>query len=158
MRVGIGWDVHKLGKGRKLVLGGIEVPFKLGLVGYSDADVLTHAVIDALLGATGLGDIGTHFPAGDKRFKDISSMKLLARVLAMIKKRGWEIVNIDSTVIAEKPVLGPYVFMMAKKLARAAGIPSDRVNVKAKTEEKLGYIGKGEAISAQAVCLIKEKD
>ncbi len=154
MRVGIGWDVHKLVKGRRLVLGGVRVPFKKGLAGYSDADVLTHAIIDSILGAAALGDIGGHFPTGDPKYKDISSIELLDTVRVLIKKKKCRIVNIDSIVIAQKPRLAPYTHLMASLIARTLKLPPSSVNVKAKTEDRLGYVGQGKAISAQSVCLL----
>jgi 2-C-methyl-D-erythritol 2,4-cyclodiphosphate synthase len=154
MRIGIGWDVHKLVKGRKLVLGGVAVPFKNGLEGYSDADVLVHAMIDSLLGAAALGDIGSHFPTGFPKYKDISSIKLLEKTAALLKKKGFRIVNIDSTVIAQEPRLTPYTHLMASTIAKTLKLPPSSVNVKAKTADRLGYIGRGEAVSAQAVSLL----
>lgn len=157
MRIGIGWDVHRLAKGKKLVLGGIIIPFSKGLAGHSDADVLVHAVIDALFGASGQPDIGTHFPPSDKKYKGISSMKLLAETVKILKKNKFEIVNIDSTVIAEAPKMGPYINRIKDSLSKVMSIPAGRISVKAKTEEGLGYIGKGKAIAAQAVCLLRER-
>jgi 2-C-methyl-D-erythritol 2,4-cyclodiphosphate synthase len=154
MRIGIGWDVHKLVKGRKLVLGGVAVPFKNGLEGYSDADVLVHAMIDSLLGAAALGDIGSHFPTGFPKYKDISSIKLLEKTAALLKKKGFRIVNIDSTVIAQEPRLTPYTHLMASTIAKTLKLPPSSVNVKAKTADRLGYIGRGDAVCAQAVCLL----
>lgn len=154
MRIGIGWDVHKLVKGRKLVLGGVAVPFKKGLEGYSDADVLVHAMIDSLLGAAALGDIGSHFPTGNPKYKDISSIKLLEKTAALLKKKGFRIVNIDSTVIAQEPRLTPYTHLMASTIAKTLKLPPSSVNVKTKTADRLGYIGRGEAVSAQAVSLL----
>lgn len=155
MRVGTGWDVHKLVKGRKLILGGINIPFKKGLAGYSDADVLIHAVIDSVLGAAAAGDIGSHFPTGDPKYKGISSIKLLEKVADLLKQKKLRIVNIDSTVIAQEPRLTPYTDVMAASMAKALKLPPSSVNVKAKTEDKLGYIGQGRAIAAQAVCLVR---
>lgn len=155
MRVGIGWDVHKLVKGRKLILGGINIPYKKGLAGYSDADVLVHAVIDSILGAAAAGDIGSHFPTGNPKYKNISSIKLLEKVAALIKQKKYRISNIDSTVIAQEPRLTPYTDVMAASIAKALKLPPASVNVKAKTEDKLGYVGQGKAISAQAVCLVQ---
>lgn len=156
MRIGIGWDVHKLVKGRKLVLGGLNVPFKKGLAGYSDADVLVHAVIDSMLGAVSEGDIGTHFPTGNPRYKNISSIKLLEKTAAILRSKKYKISNIDSIVIAQEPRLSPYVDIMAANIAKALDISPEQVSVKSKTEDKLGYIGKGQAISSQAVCLVQK--
>ncbi len=156
MRIGIGWDVHKLVRGRKLILGGVNVPFKKGLAGYSDADVLVHAVIDSILGAAAAGDIGSHFPTGNPKYKDISSIKLLEKVAGIIKRKKYRVVNIDSTVIAQEPRLTPYTDIMAASIAEALELPPSSVNVKSKTEDKLGYIGQGKAISAQAVCLLQK--
>ncbi len=154
MRIGTGWDVHKLVKGRKLVLGGVIIPYKKGLEGYSDADVLVHAIIDSLLGAAALGDIGSHFPTGVPKFKNISSLKLLEITATFIKKKGFRIKNIDSTVIAQEPRLTPYTHLMASTIAKTLKLPPSSVNVKAKTADRLGYIGRGEAVSAQAVSLL----
>lgn len=156
MRIGIGWDVHKLVKGRKLVLGGLNVPFKKGLAGYSDADVLVHAVIDSILGAVSEGDIGTHFPTGNPRYKNISSIKLLEKTAVILRAKKHKISNIDSIVIAQEPRLSPYVDIMAANIAKALDISPEQVSVKSKTEDNLGYIGKGQAISAQAVCLVQK--
>ena len=154
MRVGLGYDIHRLVKGRKLMLGGVDIPFKTGLLGYSDADVLIHAVIDALLGAISGGDIGKHFPVGDKQFKDISSLVLLKKIAALLKKNKVGIGNIDSIVIAEKPRLSSHTGLMEKKISSALGISKTKVCVKAKTAEGLGDVGKGRAIEAYAVCLV----
>ena len=155
MRIGHGYDVHKLVPNRKLILGGAEIPHTLGLLGHSDADVLTHAVIDALLGAAALGDIGRHFPDSDAAHKNADSMVLLRRVHEMLAAAGYRISNIDSTVIAQAPKLAPYIDDMRGKLADACGIEIARVNVKAKTEEGLGFTGAGEGIAAHAVVLLK---
>ncbi len=154
MRVGTGWDVHKLVKGRKLILGGVEIKFPKGLLGHSDADVLAHAITDSLFGAAGLGDIGTHFPPSDSKFKNISSILLLEQAVKLVRKKGFRVLNVDSTVITEEPKLGKFIPLIRQKLAKSLGITVDKISVKAKTEEKLGYIGKGKAIAAQAVCLI----
>jgi len=154
MRAGIGYDVHRLVYGRKLVLGGIAIPFEKGLLGHSDADVLVHAVCDALLGAAGLGDIGVHFPDTDPEYKDISSLKLLGVVCDMLNNKGYRINNIDSTVIAEKPAISPFRNKMRAEIAQAAGINEDLVNVKATTTEGLGVIGKEEGIAAMCIALI----
>jgi 2-C-methyl-D-erythritol 2,4-cyclodiphosphate synthase len=154
MRIGTGYDSHRLVEGRKLVIGGVDIPFEKGLLGHSDADVLCHAIIDAILGALGMGDIGTHFPDTDSKWKDASSIALLSRTVELVKKHGFEISWIDSTVIAERPKLQPHIEIMKKNIS-GAGIPSGAVNIKAKTNEGMGFIGRGEGIAAQAVCLIK---
>ncbi|MBI2831003.1 MAG: 2-C-methyl-D-erythritol 2,4-cyclodiphosphate synthase [Chloroflexi bacterium] len=155
MRVGIGYDVHSLVPGRKLVLGGVDIPFDKGLGGWSDADVLAHAIMDALLGAAALGDIGTHFPPGDPQYKGISSMVLLNRVRHMLIEKGWEVENIDSVVVAEKPKIKDFVNKMRRKLSESLGIDMERVSIKATTSEKMGFAGRGEGIAAYAVALIK---
>jgi len=155
MRIGMGYDIHRLVAGRKLVLGGIVIPFEKGLWGHSDADVLVHAVIDALLGAAGLGDIGQHFPDTAPEFKDISSLKLLSKTYEMISSKGLTIQNIDITIFAEAPKLLRYKAAMQKNIAQAIEIEQDRVNVKAKTFEGLGMVGKGEGMAAQCVALLK---
>ncbi len=155
MRIGTGYDVHRLVTGRKLILGGITVPFEKGLLGHSDADVLVHAVCDALLGAAGLGDIGLHFPDSSPEFKDIYSIKLLVKTCQMLREKGFSVVNIDATVFAEAPKLSPYRKEMEMTMAHALEIESDRVNVKATTTEGLGMIGKGEGIGAMAVAMIE---
>jgi len=157
LRLGIGYDVHALSAGRKLVLGGVEVPFELGLSGWSDADVLTHAVMDALLGAAALGDIGRHFPPGDPQYKDISSLTLLARVKALLAEKGWQVNNIDATIIAERPRLSEYTNDMREKLCQTLGIDMERVSVKASTSNGLGFTGRGEGIATYAVAALKEK-
>lgn len=154
MRVGIGYDVHRLVSGRNLVLGGVEIPFEKGLLGYSDADVLVHAVCDALLGAAGLGDIGKHFPDTDERYRGIDSLVLLEKVGQMVEDSGYHVVNIDAVVVAQKPRLAPYIPDMCQKLANTLGVETGRVNVKATTTEGLGFEGRGEGISAQAIALI----
>lgn len=154
MRIGHGYDVHRLTEARKLILGGVEIPFELGLLGHSDADVLLHAVSDALLGAAALGDIGRHFPDTDPKYKGADSMKLLERVVELLGEKGFIVNNIDCTVIAQKPKLAPFIVQMKSNIARVCGIESDRVNVKATTEEKLGFTGRLEGISAHAVCTI----
>lgn len=157
MRIGHGYDVHKLTENRKLILGGVEIPFELGLLGHSDADVLLHAVSDALLGAAALGDIGKHFPDTDPRYEGADSMKLLERVVELLEEKGFKVNNIDCTVIAQKPKLAPFIGQMKSNIAQVCGIDGDRVNVKATTEEKLGFTGALEGISAHAVCTIIEK-
>ena len=153
MRVGIGYDVHPLVEGRPLVLGGVRIEHPDGLDGHSDADVLTHAVIDALLGAAGLGDIGRLFPAGDARFKDASSLDLLGSALEAVRAAGYRVVNVDCTVVAEEPRLYPHIAAMQAKLAERLGI--DAVNVKGKSPERLGALGRGEGIATQAVALVE---
>lgn len=156
MRIGTGYDVHRLEDGRKLILGGVEIPYEKGLLGHSDADVLVHAVMDALLGAAALGDIGRHFPDNDDNFKNISSLVLLKRVCLLLKESGYNTINVDATVIAQRPKLAPYIQLMKKNIADGLDIDSDCVNVKATTEEGLGFTGSGEGIAAQAVCLIEK--
>lgn len=155
MRVGMGYDVHRLTEGRKLILGGVEIPWELGLLGHSDADVLLHAIMDALLGAAALGDIGKHFPDTDPAYKGISSMLLLKHVGALIRQQGYRVENIDATVIAQRPKLAPYIEKMKETIAAALELSSSQVNVKATTEEGLGFTGRGEGIAAQAVCLLE---
>ena len=157
MRIGHGYDVHRLVEGRRLILGGVEIPFGLGLLGHSDADVLLHAVSDALLGAAALGDIGKHFPDTDPRYEGADSMKLLERVVELLEEKGFKVNNIDCTVIAQKPKLAPFIGQMKSNIAQVCGIDGDRVNVKATTEEKLGFTGELKGISAHAVCTIIEK-
>lgn len=154
MRIGMGYDVHKLTEGRKLILGGVEIPWEKGLLGHSDADVLVHAVMDGLLGAAALGDIGKHFPDTDPAYKGISSILLLRHVTALLKEKGYSIGNVDATIIAQKPKMAPYILKMRENMAEAMGIPLDCLNVKATTEEGLGFTGRGEGIAAQAVCLL----
>ena len=155
MRTGIGYDVHRLVAGRKLVLGGTEIPYDKGLLGHSDADVLVHAVCDALLGAAGLGDIGLHFPDTDSKYKDISSLTLLTQTSAMIRKKGLTILNIDTIIFAESPKIGPNRKSMQENLAAAVNVDPDCVNIKATTTEGLGIIGKGEGIGAMCVVLVE---
>jgi 2-C-methyl-D-erythritol 2,4-cyclodiphosphate synthase len=154
MRVGQGFDVHALAAGRRLVIGGVDIPHERGLAGHSDADVLLHAVCDALIGAAGLGDIGTHFPDTDPRYKDADSRVLLRAVQALLASQGWEIVNVDSTIIAQAPKMAPHIPRMRSHIAADLGIGTDAVNVKAKTAERLGALGRGEGIAAEAVALI----
>lgn len=153
-RVGEGWDIHALVADRKLIIGGVHIPYHLGLLGHSDADVLLHAITDALLGAAGLGDIGTHFPDTDANFKGADSSVLLAEAAARVRAAGFEIGNIDSTVIAQAPRLAPHIATMRAHIAKVLGLPPTHVNVKAKTAEKLGPVGQGEAIEARAIVLI----
>ena len=156
MRIGHGYDVHQLVEGRKLILGGVEVPHTLGLLGHSDADVLTHAIMDALLGAAALGDIGQHFPDTDDRYLGADSIGLLRHVKTLITKQGYRISNLDATVIAQKPKLMPFLSKMRKTLAAAMDIREDQLNLKATTEEHLGFTGRQEGISAHCVCLLEE--
>ncbi len=155
LRIGHGYDVHRLTAERKLILGGVEIPYSYGLLGHSDADVLLHAVCDALLGALGAGDIGRHFPDSDPRFKGISSLKLLREVMALAAGQGYVIGNLDVTVIAQRPKLAPYIGSMVENLAAACRTDNSRVNVKATTTEELGFEGRGEGISAHAVVLLR---
>ncbi len=157
MRIGHGYDVHRLVSGRKLILGGVEIPYELGLLGHSDADVLVHAVMDALLGAAALGDIGQHFPDNDDRFLGADSIELLREVGRIIVEHGFAVSNIDSTVLCQKPKLKDYIVRMRKTIAEALGIDISQVSVKATTEEGLGFTGTGEGIAAHAVCLLVEK-
>ena len=155
MRIGQGFDVHALVPGRKLVVGGVEIPFERGLLGHSDADVLLHAITDALLGAAGLGDIGRHFPDSDARFKDADSRQLLRETARLIERAGYRVVNVDATVIARAPRMAPHVAAMAANIAADLGIEAGCVNIKAKTTESLGFTGRGEGIAAQAIALIE---
>lgn len=155
LRIGHGYDVHRLTEGRALILGGVAVPYEKGLLGHSDADVLTHAVMDALLGAAGLGDIGRHFPDSDPAYAGADSMKLLDHVMALLREKGWQVGNADATILAQKPKLAPYIPEMRRRLAAGLGVPEDQVNVKATTEEKLGFTGSGEGMAAHAVCLLE---
>lgn len=154
MRVGMGYDVHRLSEGRKLIIGGVEIPYELGLLGHSDADVLLHAVMDALLGAAALGDIGKHFPDTDDKYKGADSLKLLKFVGDMLEENGYIVENIDATIIAQRPKMRPYIGKMRENISNALGIEISQVNVKATTEEGLGFTGSGEGISSQAICLI----
>lgn len=154
MRVGMGYDVHKLTEDRDLILGGVKIPWEKGLLGHSDADVLIHAVMDALLGAAALGDIGKHFPDTDPAYKGISSIILLEHVTELLKKNHYEIGNIDATIIAQKPKMAPYIPQMRENMAIAMGIDQSRLNIKATTEEGLGFTGRGEGIASQAICLL----
>ena len=153
-RVGVGYDVHPLIPGRKLVLGGIDIPFEKGLSGWSDADVLTHAIIDALLGAAALGDIGSHFPPGEPQYKDISSLTLLGRVRDKLAENGWQVDNIDATIVAEQPRLRDFIDSMRQQLSQTMGIAPGQVSVKASTSNGLGFVGRGEGMAAYAVALI----
>lgn len=158
MRIGHGYDVHKLAEGRKLILGGVEIPYEKGLLGHSDADVLTHALMDALLGAAGLGDIGRHFPDTDPAYSGADSLKLLDRVVELLEGQGWQVGNADITVIAQRPKLAPYIPQMRDKLAARMKAAPEQVNVKATTEEGLGFTGSGEGIAAHAVALLIERE
>jgi 2-C-methyl-D-erythritol 2,4-cyclodiphosphate synthase len=158
VRVGIGYDVHgfaELSAGRALILGGVTIPYERGLAGHSDADVLIHALVDALLGATALGDIGTHFPSSDPRWKDAPSTAFLSYTLQLLSERGWRVANVDATVVAEQPKLTPHVPAMCAALAQAMGLEVDRVSVKAKTTDRLGFTGRGEGIACHAVALVE---
>ncbi len=155
MRIGHGYDVHCLVEDRELILGGVKIPFEKGLLGHSDADVLLHAVSDALLGAAGLGDIGRHFPDTDSRYKGANSLVLLEIVAQKVKNAGYQVSNVDVTMIAQRPKLRDYIPQMAENIAKALGIAADRVNIKATTEEKLGFTGSGEGMACHAVCLLE---
>jgi 2-C-methyl-D-erythritol 2,4-cyclodiphosphate synthase len=155
LRIGEGWDLHALAPGRRLVVGGVEIAFERGLLGHSDADVLLHAITDALLGAAGLGDIGRHFPDTDERFRGADSLLLLAEAARRVRAQGFQIGNIDSTVIAQAPKLAPYIDAMRERIARAVDLAPGSVNVKAKTAEKLGPVGEGLAIEARAIVLLR---
>ena len=157
MRVGFGYDVHKFAEGRKLILGGVEIPHSLGLLGHSDADVLLHAIADALLGAAALGDIGVHFPDNDSAYKDIDSMILLKRTVDLLKDKGYDIINIDATIVAQKPKISPHSAKMKENIAKCLGIDPDFVNIKATTTEKLGFEGREEGISSHCICLIEKR-
>ena len=156
MRVGMGYDVHRLTEGRDLILGGVKIPYEKGLLGHSDADVLLHAIMDALLGAAALGDIGKHFPDTDEKYSGISSMKLLKHVAGLLEENLYIVENIDATIIAQKPKMRPHIAQMEENIASALGIERDRENVKATTEEGLGFTGSGEGISAQAICALEK--
>jgi 2-C-methyl-D-erythritol 2,4-cyclodiphosphate synthase len=156
MRIGHGYDVHRLAEGRKLILGGVDILYEKGLLGHSDADVLTHAVMDALLGAAGLGDIGRHFPDTDPAYAGANSLRLLEHVAALLRERGWQVSNVDATILAQQPKLAPYIPQMRENLAIRMGISPERVNVKATTEEGLGFTGSGAGMAAHAVCLLVE--
>ncbi len=156
MRIGIGYDVHKLVEGRKLIVGGVEIEHETGLLGHSDADVLVHAIMDAMLGAASMGDIGLHFPDTNEKYKNANSLRLLAEVSKFVHDIGYSIGNIDANVIAQRPAFRPYIQKMREKIAEAAGTDISRVNIKATTEERLGFTGREEGISAQAVCLLED--
>lgn len=156
-RFGMGYDVHRLVEGRKLILGGVEIPWEKGLLGHSDADVLLHAIADALLGAAALGDIGKHFPDTDEKFKGADSMKLLAEVVRLVREKGYTVGNVDATIVAQAPKLAPHIEKMAENIAGVLGVERDSVNVKATTEERLGFTGSGEGMSAYAVAGIEKE-
>ncbi|HEY8346897.1 MAG TPA: 2-C-methyl-D-erythritol 2,4-cyclodiphosphate synthase [Symbiobacteriaceae bacterium] len=156
MLVGIGYDVHRLQAGRPLILGGVRIPFEYGLEGHSDADVILHALMDALLGAAGLGDIGTHFPPGDPAYAGADSLDLLRQVVALLKREGYCPVNVDITLLAERPKIGPYVAAMKERISAVLGIPPRRVGIKATTNEGLGFVGQGQGMAAFAVALVTE--
>lgn len=156
VRIGIGYDSHRLAEGRKLILGGVEIPFDKGLLGHSDGDALCHAIIDALLGALGEGDIGRHFPHTDAQWKDASSIALLGNIAELVRAKGFAIVWVDAIIIAERPKMAPYRESMKNTLAAGAGIAPALINIKAKTNEGMGFVGRGEGIAAQAVCLLEE--
>ena len=158
MRIGMGYDVHRLVEGRELVLGGVTIDYEKGLLGHSDADVLLHAIMDALLGAAALGDIGKHFPDTDPAYKGISSIRLLEHVAELIRSEGYEVENLDATIIAQQPKMRPHIDAMRENIARALGVELSRISVKATTEEGLGFTGSGEGISSQAICLLSEAD
>lgn len=155
MRIGHGYDVHRLVEGRPLIVGGVEIPYEKGLLGHSDADVLLHAIADALLGSVGLGDIGLHFPDTDARFKDADSSLLLEHVVQLLLERTYRVGNIDATIVAQSPKMRPYIQQMRDNVANICGVEADQVNIKATTEEGLGFTGRGEAIAAHAVCLVE---
>ena len=158
MRVGMGYDVHKLTEGRELILGGVKIPWEMGLLGHSDADVVVHAIMDAILGAAALRDIGRHFPDTDPQYKGISSILLLKKVGELLKEKGYSIVNIDATIIAQKPKLLPYMDTMIENVAEALELSADQVNIKATTEEGLGFTGSLQGISSQAICVIEKRE
>lgn len=156
MRVGIGYDVHRLVPGRELILGGVKIPWEMGLLGHSDADVLVHAVMDALLGAAALGDIGQHFPDTDPAYEGVSSIWLLGQVGSLLREQGWRVGNLDAIIVAQKPKMAPHISAMREKIAQALGIQEGQVSVKATTEEKLGFTGTLEGISSHAICLLEK--
>ena len=156
LRIGQGYDVHKLVEGRKLILGGVDIPYEKGLLGHSDADVLLHTISDALLGAAAMGDIGCLFPDNDEKYKGADSLVLLAEVVKEIGKNGYSVVNVDATIIAQRPKMRMHIDKMRENIAGACGVDVDRISVKATTEEGLGFTGSGEGISAQAICLIEK--
>ena len=155
MRIGMGYDVHRLGEDRDLIIGGEKIEYEYGLLGHSDADVLLHAIMDALLGAAALGDIGTHFPDTDERYRGISSVRLLAYVDQLLEENGYSVGNIDATIIAQRPKMAPHISKMRENIANTLGLELNQVNIKATTEEGLGFTGSGDGISAQAVCILE---
>lgn len=155
MRIGIGYDSHRLIKDRRLIIGGVNIPFEKGLIGHSDADVLCHAIIDSILGAIGLGDIGRHFPDTDQKWKNVSSIELLKHVVGVMQADGFEILWLDTTIIVEEPKIFPYIETMKKEISKS-GIPFEIINIKAKTNEGMGFIGRGEGIAAFAVCILRQ--
>ena len=157
MRIGHGYDVHRLVSGRKCIIGGVDIPYDKGLLGHSDADVLTHAIMDSLLGAAALGDIGKLFPDNDKEYEGADSLKLAEKVAALLTEKGYTVLNIDSTIIAQSPKLAPYIDHMRSRIANALGIDKDKISIKATTEEGLGFTGDGSGIGAHAICLIDNK-
>lgn len=157
MRIGLGYDVHKLVTERKLILGGVEINYEKGLLGHSDADVLVHAIIDSLLGAAALGDIGTHFPDSDSTYKGVSSLELLKKVADIIDKAGFQVGNIDATIIAQNPKMAPHIKTMRENICSSLNITIDQINIKATTEEGLGFTGRGEGISSESICIIEDK-
>lgn len=156
MRIGMGYDVHRLTENRKLILGGVDIPYEKGLLGHSDADVLLHAIMDALLGAAALGDIGKHFPDTDPAYKGISSVELLKNVCGLLDEHGYKIGNIDATIIAQKPKMAPHIPTMRENVAKALNIQVDQINIKATTEEGLGFTGEGLGIASNAICMIEK--
>ncbi|MDT8717302.1 2-C-methyl-D-erythritol 2,4-cyclodiphosphate synthase [Clostridium sp. 19966] len=156
MRIGIGYDVHRLVENRKLIIGGVEINYEKGLLGHSDADVLLHAIMDSILGAAALGDIGKHFPDSDIAYKGISSIELLSKVSKLVNESGYYIVNIDSTIVAQMPKMSPHIYSMRENIAKALNIDINQINVKATTEEGLGFTGNGQGISAQSIALLNE--
>jgi len=156
MRIGHGYDVHQLVEGRKLILGGVDIPYEKGLLGHSDADVLLHAIADAILGAIGEGDIGRHFPDTDPRYKGADSLKLLAHVMTLADSKGYKLGNMDATIVAQRPKLAPHIQMMREKIAGVLGVEIDRINVKATTTEELGFAGRGEGMAAYAVAVMEK--
>ena len=156
-RIGIGEDTHRLAAGRKLILGGVEIPFELGLLGHSDADALLHAIAESILGALALGDLGKHFPDTDERYKDMNSLWMLKQVYKIMDEKGYAIGNLDAMIMIERPKMAPHIPQMRKNMAEALGIPESKINIKATTEEGLGFTGRGEGIASQAICLLIEK-
>jgi 2-C-methyl-D-erythritol 2,4-cyclodiphosphate synthase len=157
MRIGFGYDVHKLVEGRPLIIGGLKIPFERGLLGYSDGDVLLHAIVDALIGAAGEGDIGKHFPPGNPEYKGIESVKLLQKIKDLLDKKGFIVGNVDSTVVLQEPKLAPFIEEMRHSIAKVLDVPASLVNIKAKTEEGLGFTGEGKGVSAYAICMLHKK-